>query len=52
MMMNGKGFSRKRSWPNLRYYAGIRLQKLKKTTKILITVAGAETGTLNTKQEF
>jgi hypothetical protein len=33
--MNGKGYSRKRSWPNLRYYPVIRLKGLKKTMKPL-----------------
>jgi hypothetical protein len=33
--MNGKGFGRKRSLPSLRYCAGIRLERLRKTTKIL-----------------
>jgi hypothetical protein len=31
--MNGKGPGRKRLWPNLRYYAGIRLQVLRETQK-------------------
>jgi hypothetical protein len=30
----------KRSWPNLRYYSGIRLEKLRKTTKNLSQIAG------------
>jgi hypothetical protein len=34
-MMNWKGFEWKRSWPNLRYYSGICLQGLSKTTKNL-----------------
>jgi hypothetical protein len=33
--MNWKGCGRKVSWPNLIYYPGICLQRLKKTTKIL-----------------
>jgi hypothetical protein len=33
-MMNWKGFERKRSWPNLRYYPNICLEGLRKTTKI------------------
>jgi hypothetical protein len=33
MTMNGKGLGRKRSWHNLRYYAGIRLEGPRKTTK-------------------
>jgi hypothetical protein len=32
-MMNLKGFGRKPSWPNLRYYPGIRVVRLRKTTK-------------------
>jgi hypothetical protein len=35
MMMNGKGFGRKKSWPNLRYYASIHLEGPRKTTKNL-----------------
>jgi hypothetical protein len=35
MMMNGKGFGRKWSWPNSRYCAGIHLEGLRKTTKNL-----------------
>jgi hypothetical protein len=35
MTMNGKGCGRKCSWPNLKYYAGIRLEGLRKTTKNL-----------------
>jgi hypothetical protein len=31
--MNEKGFCRKRSWPDLRYYAAIRLKRLMKNTK-------------------
>jgi hypothetical protein len=33
--MNQKGSGRKLSWPNCRYYTGICLEKLSKTTKIL-----------------
>jgi len=35
MMMNWKGFGRKRSWPNFKvaYYPGNRLQGLRKLTK-------------------
>jgi hypothetical protein len=57
MEINGKGFGRKRSWHNLRYYyAVIVLQRLRKTTKnqSAYPVAGAENRTLdllNTKQE-
>jgi hypothetical protein len=35
MIMNLKGFGRKRSWPILRYYLGIHLEGLRKTTKDL-----------------
>jgi hypothetical protein len=35
MMMNWKGFCRKRSWPNLRYYSAIRVKGLRKSTKNL-----------------
>jgi len=40
MMMNWKVFGRKRSWPILRYYPGIRLEGLRKTTKTSIRIAG------------
>jgi hypothetical protein len=40
MLLNGKGFSRKRLWPNLRYYVVIRMEGLSKTTKISIIIAG------------
>jgi hypothetical protein len=33
--MNFKGYERKWSWPNLRYYAGISLGRLRRTTKNL-----------------
>jgi hypothetical protein len=33
--INWKGCGWKRSWPNLRYYPGICLEGLRKTTKIL-----------------
>jgi hypothetical protein len=35
MMMNGKVFDRKQSWPTLRYYADICLEGTRKTTKNL-----------------
>jgi hypothetical protein len=39
--MNGKGFGRKQSWPNfIRYYPGIRLEVLTKTTKESVRIAG------------
>jgi hypothetical protein len=31
MVLTGKGFGRKRSWPDLRYYAGVSLEGLSKT---------------------
>jgi hypothetical protein len=31
--MNWKGCGRKRSWPSLNYYLGIRLERPRKTTK-------------------
>jgi hypothetical protein len=40
MMMNGKGFGRKLSCPNLRYYAGIHLEVLRKTMIHSISIAG------------
>jgi hypothetical protein len=39
-MMNWKGFGRKLSWRNLRYYPGIRLEGLTKTKKISIRIGG------------
>jgi hypothetical protein len=33
--MTWKGFGRKQSWPNLRYYPGIYLEGLRKTMKNL-----------------
>jgi hypothetical protein len=33
--MSCKGYRRKWSWPNLRYYPGILLERLRKTTKTL-----------------
>jgi hypothetical protein len=48
MIMNGKGFGRKQSWPNLRYYASICLEGVRKTTKkpkSAKPVAGAEIST-------
>jgi hypothetical protein len=32
-MMNWKGLEKKRSWPNLRYYPGIFLERMRKTKK-------------------
>jgi hypothetical protein len=54
-MMNWKGFERKRSWPNLRYYPGIYLEGTEKITKHLSQESrclGRDTnpGPLNTKQ--
>jgi hypothetical protein len=33
-MLNWKGFGRKYSWPDIRYYLGIILEGHRKTTKI------------------
>jgi hypothetical protein len=40
-MMNWKGYGRKRSWTNLRYYHSICLEKLTKTMKDL-RIAGMQ----------
>jgi hypothetical protein len=45
--MNWKGFVTKRSWPNFRYYLGISLEGLRKTTKTLIRIAGRRFRDLN-----
>jgi hypothetical protein len=37
--MDWKGFGRKRSWPNSRYYPGICLEGVRKTTKTSIRTA-------------
>jgi hypothetical protein len=34
-LINGCGYGRTRSWPNSKYYTGICLEGLRKTTKIL-----------------
>jgi hypothetical protein len=34
-MMNWKGYERNRLWPNLRYYPGIYMEGLRKTTNNL-----------------
>jgi hypothetical protein len=47
MMMNGEGFGTKRSRPNFRYYAGIRLEGLSKT-RDSIGIAGLRDRDLNT----
>jgi hypothetical protein len=47
MMMNGKGFGSKQSWPNLRYYARIRLERLRTTRKNTINTAGRQGRDLN-----
>jgi hypothetical protein len=39
-MINWKGCDRKLLWPNLRFYAGIILEGLRKTTKASIRIAG------------
>jgi hypothetical protein len=54
MIMNGKGFGRKQSWPNLRYYASICLEGVRKTTKKTKSakpVAGATWDLPNLNQE-
>jgi hypothetical protein len=47
MMISGKGFSRKQSWPNLRYCAGIQLQGLRKTMKTSISISSHQGQDLN-----
>jgi hypothetical protein len=39
-MMNCKGCEIKRPWPNLRYYPGIGLERLRKTMKASVTIPG------------
>jgi hypothetical protein len=39
-MMNWKGFGTKRLASFLRYYPGIRLEELRKTTKLSVRIAG------------
>jgi hypothetical protein len=47
-MLNGEGFGRKWSWPILRYYPGIYLEGLRRTTKKpSISIAGRRGGDLN-----
>jgi hypothetical protein len=46
-MINWKGFGRKRSWPVLRYYPGIRLEGPRKTSKPSIRIAGRRGRDLN-----
>jgi hypothetical protein len=43
-MTNCKGYGRELSWPHLRYYPGIYVKGLRKTTKISIRITdlGAE----------
>jgi hypothetical protein len=55
-MMNWKGFGKKRSWPILRPYPGIRIEGLRKTTKASIRTVDLWAEILirdlpNTKQE-
>jgi hypothetical protein len=40
LLMNWKGYGRKRSQPNLRYYPGICLEELRKTIKASVRIAG------------
>jgi hypothetical protein len=39
-MINEKECGRKQSWLNLRYYSGICLEGLRKTTKTSVRIAG------------
>jgi hypothetical protein len=39
-MMGWKGFGRRQTQPNLKYYPGIRLEGLKKPLKSSLTIAG------------
>jgi hypothetical protein len=55
--MNWKVFGRKRSWPKLRYYPSIRLQRPKKRLKISVMIAGVQAeiwtrDTPNTNQDL
>jgi hypothetical protein len=38
--MNSKGRGKKRSWPNLMFHPGTRLEGLSKTTKTCVMIAG------------
>jgi hypothetical protein len=42
-MMKWKGYVRKRSWPNLRFYPGIFLKRLRKTKKSSLKEADLRT---------
>jgi hypothetical protein len=35
MIINWKGYGRRESWPNLRYYPGILLEGLRRTMKTI-----------------
>jgi hypothetical protein len=37
---------RKRSWPNFRYYTGIYLEELRKTTKVSVRLVSVPVGIL------
>jgi hypothetical protein len=39
-MMNWRGFGRKQSWPNIRYYPDIRLEGLRKNQENSVRIAG------------
>jgi hypothetical protein len=39
-MMNWKGYGRKQSWPNLRYFPNIFLEGLRKLQKTSVRIAG------------
>jgi hypothetical protein len=42
--MDWKGFGRKLSWRNLRYYSGIFVEGLSNTTKTLFRISGLRVG--------
>jgi hypothetical protein len=41
-IMNCKGFGKKRTWPNLRYYPGICLEGLRKPWKTSVMITGLQ----------
>jgi hypothetical protein len=38
-LMKGRECGRKRPWPNLKHYAGIYLERMRKTTKTSVRIA-------------
>jgi hypothetical protein len=54
--MNWKGYGRKQSWPNLRYYPEICLEGLRETMKTSLRTANlwaeVRTRVTNTKQKY